>query len=229
MSHITRHNVGKLESLTGPGLWVSEEGQSQAPEPVERARYVFERTASGLVQVAVRGYNGGEPMDVSSDRDHNATVHVNGRPYIAVEADRPMHEVPLDDADAYLDAMYEDDVRPNLLVGVLEQEAAGVFTVLPSSGPNNNRTGQLIIESHKRAAICWDYFDPSAEFVPMNIEHDGPLFHFVSARDGWLATYNSMVERTSYFPTEAVLERDILAPGIEEDIAFLNQVHTIKK
>lgn len=224
MSHPRRRSVGELESIQGPSLWVSEEAGNRNPEPAERARFIFERTASGLTRVAIRGFNDGQPMDAIADSDANAVVRVLGRLYTAVEADRPVHELPLDQEDEYLSAIY-DDVPRNLLVEALDQEEAGLFFFTPGSGPNRDRTGQLIVESPKRAAICYDFFNPAAEFLPIVIEREGPLHHIVSITDGWLETYNSMVERTSYFPTDVVRERDADDPAFVEDLAFLDQLH----
>lgn len=222
MSHSQRRTVSELGGIERPSFWVSESYDGHAPESPEDVRFALQRSASGLWTVAVRGYNGGDPITAQvSEDDSDVRIQVGDRSYIAIEGNRPLHEVPEDLEDDYFSAMYDPEPATNLLVQVLEEERAGVFSILPTT----DRVGQLIMESPKQAALCWKLHDPEAKFLPISIEHIGPEFHFVSRNGDKLAKFSSLTERTNYHTSFAVRTREPDDPAFAEDLAFLDQLH----
>lgn len=235
----SRISIHELSGVEQPGVWVSPQAYGSELPSAEEVRFVIERSASGLWSAAIRGFNGGEPIDLLPAGDREFNARAGGVEDKAFEFFDQVLEVSPEETDTFQEIVRQPEARKGMLVQVLEAEQPGVWDMLsPAEYNEYDSFGQLVYNNPDEAALSWGDFtgDPANGVVsaggyagyvlnkakPSRVLQNGPLFYVAPLDKSQGVRVSSIRERTSYFPKVAELASP-LTPENESALASLRE------
>lgn len=219
----------------GAGAWVSAPEYGNDLPVAEDATFLLTRTTAGALSMAVRGYNGGEPLvGVTDSGSSNLGVQVGSKTYDAIRAFANLISVGDEERERYAEAIrLPEEPRNALLLHVLEQEKQGVWDLLnPAEYNDYDSAGQLVFISlglvtHARGRFGEPDGDSSyAGFggykldapEPAKILKDGPEFKIVPHHEGSAyrgGVVSAIHERITSYPTRVIHAAEVTPEMIE--------------
>lgn len=194
-----------------PGVWAGEV-ERVLPETIDHTQYIVERSASGLWSISLRGYNGGEPLDIQGGLGAGFWQGQDETKCQVVSPHNRFVAVPPESANEYQQAMTQPEARDNLLAQLLECRAEGVWDVRRSRAGEEYRAGGLLIvlpDGSLAFRRDTSVESDNDQVEPVTVDRVGPRFTLTFAEPGESWVVNSIRERTTREPTKVYLQRAV--------------------
>ena len=203
-----RIQMRELAETDEAGIWV-DAGEYGTDLPSETgARFVLQRTAKGLWNLAVRGYNSGEQLESVVTRAGELAVKVGDSHYPTLDQHHGVIPVDPDTAEEYMEAVKLPETLQGLLVQVLENAAerkqSGWNVMGPAEYNDYDTFARLVIFGEGTAGLAWQEGEVFGFPLTSEIVQEGPNYQIrpYDRRVRCLST-SAVADRVANYPTQA--------------------------